>query len=36
MSEILLLCHGETAWNIECRIRGHGDSPLSTVASGRN
>jgi 2,3-bisphosphoglycerate-dependent phosphoglycerate mutase len=29
MSEILLLRHGETLWNIEGRIQGHGDSPLS-------
>jgi len=36
MSEILLPRHGETLWNIECRIRGHGDSPLYAVASGRN
>jgi len=36
MNEILLLRHGETLWNIEGRIQGHGDSPLSAVASGRN
>ena len=29
MSEILLLRHGETMWNIEGRIQGHRDSPLS-------
>jgi 2,3-bisphosphoglycerate-dependent phosphoglycerate mutase len=29
MSEILLLRHGETLWNIEGRIQGHRDSPLS-------
>jgi probable phosphoglycerate mutase len=29
MSEVLLLRHGETLWNIEGRIQGHGDSPLS-------
>lgn len=29
MSEILLLRHGETLWNIEGRIQGHHDSPLS-------
>jgi len=29
MSEILLLRHGETLWNVEGRIQGHRDSPLS-------
>lgn len=29
MNDILLLRHGQTLWNIEGRIQGHGDSPLS-------
>ena len=35
MAEILLLRHGETLWNIEGRIQGHRDSPLSEEGRGQ-
>lgn len=31
MLEIYLVRHGETAWNAEGRIQGHGDSPLTSL-----
>jgi probable phosphoglycerate mutase len=35
MSEILLLRHGETLWNIQGRIQGHHDSPLSAEGAAQ-
>ncbi len=33
MTRILVIRHGETQWNVDARIQGHGDSPLT--AAGR-
>ena len=31
MTRFILVRHGETQWNLEARIQGHGDSPLTEV-----
>ena len=29
MSQVFLVRHGETEWNVQRRIQGHSDSPLT-------